>query len=258
MPGTTVSERHTVAVVTGAGSGIGRATAVALAAAGAGYAVLVLVGRRVGALEETASLVERAGARAIVRAADVTERDDVDGVREVTEAGGGAADVLVNNAGLNVPGRSLDRLRPEDWEQIFRVNTTGPFLMTRALLPGMRARRRGTIVNVSSMAGIRPGRISGPAYSAAKAALVSFTDSINTTERRWGIRACTICPGEVATAILDERPVPPPQAARELMLQPEDVADTIRHIVTLPERAMIDLVTIRPTVDRDQSAELAD
>lgn len=247
-----------ITVVTGAGTGIGRATAVAFASAGGRDGVVVLVGRRTGALEETASLVERAGARAIVQTADVSRPDDVERVREVAEPLGGAVDVLVNNAGVNVPARSLDRLEVGDWEQIFRVNATGPFLLTRAFLPGMRAQRRGTIVNVSSLAGVRPGRLSGPAYSAAKAALISFTASINDSERRYGIRACAVCPGEVATPILDDRPVPPPAAARAVMLQPEDVAGTIVHVATLPQRALIDLVTILPTVPRDPSAEIPD
>lgn len=247
-----------VSIITGAGSGIGRATAVALAARGGPDSLVVLVGRRAGSLHETASLVERAGGRPMVQTADVSRAEDVERVREAAEDSRGAVDVLVNNAGVNVPARSLDRLTVTDWEEILRVNATGPFLMTRAVLPGMRTRRRGTIVNVSSLAGIRPGRLAGPAYSAAKAALISFTESINASERRYGIRACAVCPGEVATPILDDRPVPPPAAARELMLQPEDVANTIAHVVMLPQRALIDLVTILPTAPRDSSAEIPD
>jgi NADP-dependent 3-hydroxy acid dehydrogenase YdfG len=253
----TVRDRPVVSVVTGAGSGIGRATAVALAAGGGRETTLVLVGRRSEALEETAALVEAAGGRPIVTAADVADPAAVDGVRAVAEAAG-PVDLLVNNAGVNVPVRTLDRLAVRDWERIFQINATAPFLMTRALLSGMRVRRRGTIVNVSSMAALRPGAISGPAYGAAKAALVSFTESINVSERRHGIRACAICPGEVATPILDDRPVPPPAEARELMLQPEDVAATILHVAGLPPRAMIELVTMFPTAQRDTSAELVD
>ena len=249
------SPRQWVSVVTGAGSGIGRATAVALASSGGPERTLVLVGRRPQALEETAGLVELAGARPIVQVGDVADPTAVDAIRGVAEEAG-AVDLLVNNAGVNVPARTLDRLAVGDWEQIFQINATGPFLMTRAFLAGMRSRRRGTIVNVSSMAGLRPGAISGPAYSAAKAALVSFTESINLTERRHGIRASAICPGEVATPILDDRPIPPSPEARELMLQPEDVAETILHIANLPQRAMIELVTIFPTTQRDSSSEL--
>lgn len=248
-----------VSVVTGAGSGIGRATAVALAAHGGADATVVLVGRRAETLEETASLVAGAGGRPMVRVADVSDAGQVEALREAAEsAGGGGVDLLVNNAGLNVPARRLHRLTPADWELVLRVNATGPFLTTHAFLPGMRARRTGTIVNVASLAGVRPGVLSGPAYSAAKAALVSFTGSINLAERRHGIRACAICPGEVATPILDDRPVPPSAEARATMLQPEDVASTILHVATLPQRALIELVLILPTADRDQSAELLD
>lgn len=248
-----------VSVVTGAGSGIGRATAVALGSHGGADAVVVLVGRRAETLEETASLVSRAGGRPVVQVADVADADQVEGLREVAEGeGGGAVDLLVNNAGLNVPARRLHRLTPADWDLVLRVNATGPFLTAHAFLPGMRARGGGTIVNVSSLAGVRPGVLSGPAYSAAKAALVSFTGSINLAERRHGIRACSICPGEVATPILDDRPVPPSADARATMLQPEDVASTILHVATLPPRALIELVVILPTAERDQSAELLD
>jgi len=242
-----------VAIITGAGSGIGRAAAATLAGAGA---TAVLVGRRARALEETAEMVAAAGGHSLVQVADVTDDAQVMKVENAVEAAFGRVDVLVNNAGVNVPMRALDRITVEDWKTIVEVNLYGPFLMTRAVLPVMRARGCGTVVNISSMAGISAGLMGGPAYSAAKRAVVSFTDSINLSERKHGIRACTICPGEVATPILDTRPVPPPPEARDSMLQPEDIASTILHVITLPQRATIELITIRPTVLRDTSAEL--
>src|SRR5207302_8274676 len=127
----------------------------------------------------------------------------------------------------------------------------GTFQVTGAALPAMRRQGGGTIVNVSSIAGVTASLLAGPAYSAAKAAVVSFTQSINLAERSHGIRACAICPGEVATPIMERRPHPPSAAARATMLQPEDIAETILHVAALPDRAAVELVTIRPTVLRD-------
>lgn len=238
-----------VAIVTGAGTGIGRATAVLLAGVGA---QVVLVGRRLPPLQETAEL---AGPRAKVHPANISDDVQVSALVATVERELGRVDVLINNAGVNVPVRGLDRISPADWRMIVDVDLNGPFMVTRAVLPLMRAQRSGTIVNVSSMAAITAGLLSGPAYSAAKHGLNSLTDSINLAERQNGIRACSICPGEVATPILDARPVPPPAEVRGAMLQPEDVAATILHVVSLPQRATIDLITIRPTVQRDTSAE---
>jgi len=117
----------------------------------------------------------------------------------------------------------------------------------------MRAQGSGTVLNVSSIAGLRAFAPSGPAYSAAKAGVNSFTESLNLTERVHGIRACAICPGEVATPILDRRPVPPSAEARRSMLQPEDLAQTLLFVAALPARATVELLTINPTVQRDTS-----
>jgi NADP-dependent 3-hydroxy acid dehydrogenase YdfG len=84
----------------------------------------------------------------------------------------------------------------------------------------------------------------------------SFTESINLAERRNGIRACVICPGEVATPILENRPVPPTPEARATMLQPEDIADTVVFVAALPQRANVELLTIYPTEQRDWTTEL--
>ena len=242
-----------VAVVTGGGTGIGRAAAVGLARAGARVAV---VGRRAGPLEGTVDEVRSVGAECLGLPADVADPDAVESLVAHVVEHFGRVDVLVNNAGLNVPERHMARVSTEDWDTVVRVNLTGTFLVTRAALPVMREQRSGTVVNISSMAGYRPSALTGPAYSAAKAGVNSFTESINLTERRHGIRACVICPGEVATPILDLRPEPPSAEARATMLQPEDLAETIVFVAGLPQRATVELVTIYPTVQRDWSAEV--
>jgi NAD(P)-dependent dehydrogenase (short-subunit alcohol dehydrogenase family) len=234
-----------VAIVTGAGSGIGRAAAVALAREGARVA---LVGRRPPLLEEVRDEI---GGEAVSFPADVANESQVSGLTAAVERTWGRIDILVNSAGTNVPERALGQVSGESWRQILDTNLAGPFLLTRYVLPTMRMQRSGTIINVSSMAAINANLLSGPAYSASKAALNSFTESINLSERSHGIRACAICPGEVATPILEQRPHPPSEGARATMLQPEDLAQTILLVANLPQRAAIELVLIRPTTLRD-------
>ena len=242
-----------VAVVTGGGSGIGEATALALAREGAAVAV---VGRRAEPLESLVATLDAEGRTAFAVPGDVTDPDAVaDLVGQVRERWG-RIDVLVNSAGANVPRRDLASLSVSDWDAVLRVNLTGTFLVTHAVLPIMREQRSGTVVNVSSIAGYRAMALTGPAYNAAKAGVNAFTESINLADRRHGIRACAVCPGEVATPILELRPQPPTAEARALMLQPEDLAETILFVATLPQRATVELLTINPTEQRDWTAEL--
>ncbi|MDQ6650300.1 MAG: SDR family oxidoreductase [Actinomycetota bacterium] len=237
-----------VAVVTGAGSGIGEATALAFGQAGARVA---LVGRRVEPLTSVAARIE---ADTMVYAGDVTDAAAMDGLVDAVTARWGRLDVLVNNAGMNVPVRALADVSRADWQAVVDVNLGGTFLLTQAVLPIMRRQRSGTIVNVSSIAGRTPFLLSGPAYSAAKAAVNSFTESVNLVEREYGIRACAICPGEVHTPIMANRPTPPSAEALATMLQPADLAETILLVAGLPQRAAIELVQIMPTIRRDTSS----
>ena len=243
-----------VAVVTGAGSGIGRATAAAFAHEGCRVA---LVGRRPGPLEELAAELGGLGVDCLALPADVADRAGVQRTVDEVLRRWGRVDVLVNNAGLNVATRDVGSVSADDWATVLDVNLTGTFLMTQAVLPTMRAQRSGTVLNVSSLAGYHAMALTGPAYSAAKAGVNSFTASLNLTERVHGIRACAICPGEVATPILDRRPKPPTAEARASMLQPEDVAQTLLFVATLPPRATVELLTIFPTEQRDWSAEVS-
>jgi NADP-dependent 3-hydroxy acid dehydrogenase YdfG len=242
-----------IAIVTGGGSGIGEATALALAREGAAVAV---VGRRAEPLESLVATLDAEGRTAVAVPADVTDPDAVESLVGQVRERWGRVDVLVNSAGINVPRRDMASLSVADWNAVLQVNLTGTFLMTHAVLPAMRGKRSGTVINVSSMAGYRASALTGPAYNAAKAGVNSFTESINLAERRNGIRACAICPGEVSTPILENRPQPPSPEARATMLQPEDIADTVLFVAALPQRANVELLTIYPTVQRDWTTEL--
>jgi NADP-dependent 3-hydroxy acid dehydrogenase YdfG len=242
-----------IAVVTGGGTGIGQATAVALARQGAH---VVVVGRRPEPLDESVAAVLTAGGAATAAVVDVADPEAVAQFTAGVLQRWGRVDVLVNSAGINVPRRDMASLSVADWNAVLQVNLTGTFLMTHAVLPAMREKRSGTVINVSSMAGYRASALTGPAYNAAKAGVNSFTESINLAERRNGIRACAICPGEVSTPILENRPQPPSPEARAAMLQPEDIADTVLFVAALPQRANVELLTIYPTVQRDWTTEL--
>ena len=236
-----------VAIVTGGSSGIGRAAARALAAAGARVAIVARSGEVIAALAEE---IATSGGEATAHAADVSEGEAMAAVTERVLAAWGRVDLLVANAGVNTKERALHDIAPEQWERVIDTNLSGVFYGAKAVLPTMRERGEGTIIIVASMAARRPGTLSGIAYGASKAGAVSVAHSINAEEKSHGIRATAILPGEVATAILDHRPSPPPAEARERMLQPEDVAAAIVFVAAQPHRVTIDELWITPTVQR--------
>ncbi len=233
------------AVVTGAGSGIGRAIAECFAREGAH---VVSVGRSAKKLEQARSAAGDAGERIIPYAADVSERAKVDALFQWAEEKLGTIDILVNNAGVNVVKRTMRDLSPEDFEKMINVNLTGAFLCIRAVLPKMRARGGGLIINVSSIAGVRASVLGGAGYSASKFGLSALSLTVGMEEGRNGIRSCMICPGEVNTPLLDDRAVVPGAEQRALMLQPEDLAQAALLIATLHPRATIPELIITPTV----------
>jgi NADP-dependent 3-hydroxy acid dehydrogenase YdfG len=244
-----------VAIVTGGGTGIGQETAKLLAAEDA---QVVIAGRRKESLEAVAAEIGRAGGRVAARPADIATSEDALGLAAWTVATYGRVDILVNNAGHSSRARSIRWITPDDWDSVFAVNIRGVYLLTQAVLPTMLAHGGGTIVTVASMAAIRASGLSGPAYSAAKAAALSLMRHIHDELRSQGIRATTILPAEVDTPILDKRPLPPNAQARATMMQAEDVARAILLCATLPPRTVIEQIVMSPTVPRELSAEVAE
>ncbi len=229
----------TTALVTGATHGIGRATALALGRAGYRVGVCARTGAKVAALVEE---LRAAGVEAAGRAGDVAQPDDVAAVVEHVAATLGEIGVLVNNAGVLI-ARPIEELTLEDWDVTMATNLRGLFLMTRAVLPPMRARRRGDIVNVASLSA-RNGFPGGAAYAASKHAVLGFGRSLMLELRKEGIRVITICPGSVATDMLRDQPMLQSDPAR--ILQPDDVAEAILHTLRLPDRALVSEVDLRP------------
>lgn len=232
------------ALVTGGGSGIGAAIAQAFAAAGMKVAV---AGRRSDKLAEVAAACGKSAGKVLTFAADVSDRAEVERLFAWAQQELGHIDILVNNAGVNIPNRSADKVTPADWDRLLAVNATGAFNCCMAVLPGMRERKSGLIINISSIAGKRAWTTSGLAYNASKFAMTALGTSLSQEENKHGIRVSNIYPGEVNTDIMDRRPEPPSAEYRAKLLQPEDVAEAALLLAQLPPRAHIPELVIKPT-----------
>jgi NADP-dependent 3-hydroxy acid dehydrogenase YdfG len=236
-----------VAWITGGGSGIGLAGAIELAEAGA---TVVVSGRRPAVLEEAAEQVRKAGGHAEIMSLNVADAQAVDRVASGILERHGRLDILVNSAGLNVAKRSWADVTAESWDMVTAVNSTGTFYCVAAVLPAMRQQRSGVIINIASWVGRYVSKLTGPAYTASKHAVVALTHSLNMEEGANGIRACVICPGEVDTPLLAQRPVPQSPEVRAKMLRPEDLGRTIRFVSEMPPHVCVNEVVISPVWNR--------
>ncbi len=234
------------ALVTGAGSGIGQAIAATLAGMGMRVA---LVGRDREKLERARAGFSRGGDAAVVCPCDVADRSAVQAMVEQVLGLFGGIDVLVSNAGLNVKNRSLEALDPADWDRMIAANLTGSFNLAHYVLPSMRKRRSGLIVQICSVSGLRASPLGGAGYSASKFGQSALGICLGREEGTKGIRSSVIYPGEVDTPILAQRPVPVPAERRDVILKPEDVALAVKFLVELPPRAHVPELVIKPTVD---------
>lgn len=242
------SKGKRIAWVTGGGSGIGLAGAEALAADGWTVAIS---GRRPDVLADAAKRIgERNSARVDAFPVDVARADDVHAVARSILEKHGQIDLLVNNAGINVPKRSWNELDISGWDQIVEVNLSGVLYAIHAVLPAMRNRKSGSIINIASWAGRIVSQMTGPAYTATKHAILALTHSFNMDECRNGLRACCLSPGEVATPIMKQRPVPPSEEVMSKMLQPEDVGRTIAFVANMPPHVCVNEILISPVANR--------
>jgi NADP-dependent 3-hydroxy acid dehydrogenase YdfG len=247
MTGRSVVLQGKVAWITGAGSGIGRAGALELAKSGA---TVVLSGRRADQLADAAAEIAAAGGKAETAALDVADRAAVAQAASGILERHGRIDILVNSAGINRPNRFWKNLTPESFAEIVGINLNGALYCIHAVLPTMRARKDGLVINISSWAGRFETYMTGPAYNSSKHAMAALTMSLNDEECVNGIRACVIYPGEVATPILKNRPKPPSPEEIARMLQPEDLGRTIRFVAEMPPRVCFNEILISPTWNR--------
>jgi NADP-dependent 3-hydroxy acid dehydrogenase YdfG len=232
------------ALITGGGTGIGEGCALALAREGCRVAI---AGRRADKLTEVANRFE--GTPAIkTHPVDVTDRASVAELFRWADKELGRVDILVNCAGVNTVKRSIHDLVPEEWDRIMAINATGAYNSIREVLPQMKARKDGLIVNINSTSGIRAGVLGGVAYSASKFAMAALGITVAQEVREMGIRITNIYPGEVETPILDLRPVPVSAEHRAKILQPEDVGAVLATIAALPPRANVSEIVIKPTI----------
>ena len=188
-----------VAIVTGAGAGIGAGIAATLAEAGAAVAVADVDGE--GAAS-TAKAIEKRGGRAITVTADVSDAREIDAMVRQTVTDLGGIDILVNNAGIATT-ELVEDLDEEKWRGVLDVNLTGPFLCCKAVLPHMRRKGWGRIVNVASVAAKRISFTGEASYTASKAGLLGFTRHLAYEVAPHGINVNAICPGPTMTPMYE-------------------------------------------------------
>ena len=194
--------RGRIALVTGSSRGIGRAIAVALAGAGAGVAINFR--SRAAEAESVRRQIATAGGRCAVVQADVADAADVARLVKTAEEQLGPIDVLVNNAPIARP-QPMDEITERDWDELIAVNLTSCFLVTRLVLPGMRARRWGRIISLSSVAA-QVGGVVGPHYAASKAGIHGLTHFYASRVAKDGITVNVIAPALVETEMVTANP----------------------------------------------------
>ena len=228
-----------VAFVTGGSRGIGLATARALLAEGARVAITATSDDTLGSAKE--QLGDGAGAADLLTLrADVRREDEVTAALASAARHFGGIDVLVNNAGVGLI-RAVAEMSPDEWRDVIDTNLTGVFHCCRTVLPYMRARGGGWIVNISSLSATHPFA-NGAAYCASKAGLVAFSESLMQEVRHDGIRVAAVAPGSVNTGFGG--------GARDKAgwaLQPDDVAQVVGDLLAFPGRSLPSRVEIRPS-----------
>lgn len=237
------SLRHQVVLVTGGATGIGLGIARAFAAAGSKVAI---GSRRADVVAQALRDLSGEPAAHFGHPLDVTDRDSVATFAAAAQSRLGPVDILVNAAGVNIKTRSMAEMAPEQWDQVMAINATGAYNVIHAVLPGMRSRHAGLIVNISSVAGKRALALGGLAYSASKFAMTALGTCVANEVCGEGIRVTNIYPGEVDTPILDHRPAPVSQAHRDAILKPADVGQVVVGLAALPARVHIPELVIKP------------
>jgi short-subunit dehydrogenase len=234
------SDTRRRALVTGASSGIGRATAIALATAGID---LVLLGRSTEKLKDLQASLAEWDVQVKIQSVDLAALADVKGTIAALCAEQ-PVDILINNAGMGYTG-PLASMALADWQRVMDLNLTSVLLCMQAVLPGMRDRGTGTIINIASVAAYNAFPDWG-AYSVSKAGLVTLSRIFSAEERGNGIRVTVLAPGAVNTPLWDTDTVDA-DFPRSQMLTPEIVAQAIVDAVNLPSTAVVEELKLMPS-----------
>jgi 3-oxoacyl-[acyl-carrier protein] reductase len=233
--------KNKVACITGASKGIGKATALAFARNGAAIAISA---RNGDMLEATANEARKMGVKVFSFAGDMSREEDIKSFIEKSKLSLGGLDILVNNAGFGYFHAIAD-FPTQDWDEMFNLNVRGLFITTREALPHLRESGESVVVNVASLAG-KNAFVNGGGYASTKHAVVGFSRCLMLEERKNGVRVLAICPGSVATNFFDDHH-DTFDPKKERILQSEDVAESIIHMIKLPQRAMVSEIDIRPS-----------
>ncbi|MFQ5912370.1 MAG: SDR family NAD(P)-dependent oxidoreductase [Nitrospinota bacterium] len=227
-----------VAIVTGAGRGIGRAISLVMAREGA---AITLAARSVDQLQATAEEVRGSGGRCIAVQTDVTSEESVNQMVKKSLDEFGTVDILVNNAGIAGPTALCEDTTVGDWNATFAVNVIGPFLCAKAVLPIMKAKRWGRIINISSMSGKRP-LVRRTPYTSSKMAVMGFTRTLAHEAGEYGITVNSVCPGATSGERID-------RVIRNLAESQDKSEEEVRAEFTDPS-------ALKSLVDPEDTAEL--
>lgn len=228
-----------VTIVTGASRGIGKGIALRLAKEGH---ELMLFGRDKTALEKVNQEVRALGVKTEMFLGDAVDPKFVnESVSEIIKTHS-RVDHLINNAGMGILKKFIDS-NLDDFKKQIDVNLYGVYNFTKAVIDNMIANRKGSIINISSLAG-KNAFVGGTMYGATKHALMGFTKSLMLEVREYNIRVAAICPGSVDTEFNPNRQI---TAMRENILLSEDVAETVALVLKMPVRALVSEIDIRPT-----------
>lgn len=227
-----------VVFLTGASRGIGRAAALLLSR----HHPVALLARDKAALEDLEKEIKAHGGRCLILPCDVTAEFNVAQAVDRVLKEFGRIDVLINNAGIGMFQRA-DKFSSADFETLFKVNVYGMFYCTKYVVPSMIEKKKGLIVNISSVAGLG-GFKSGSAYSATKFAVNGFTESLREDVKEFGIAVSVVCPGGVNTGFGGGSSTSRP--GRDFLLEPEDVAKTLEYLVNESETANTKMIELKP------------
>ncbi len=232
-----------VVAVTGGGTGIGAGIARVLSEAGCR---VTIGGRREEPLQALANTVKSMHSMRC-HVIDIAQPDSIEAFFTDVRSNVGEVDILVNSAGINIQNRTMAAMEPDDWDRVLNINASGAYRCMHQVLPAMRKRQDGLIINISSVAGKRAITLGGVVYCASKFAMTALGTAISNEVRDEGVRITNVYPGEVNTPILDNRPTPVSQEHKDSILQPEDIASVVLSICHLPPRANVPEIVIKPT-----------